>query len=87
MSSFGGRPSSSRLNNRAARLLADEGNRDLVSVASIWEITIKRRVRKLAFEGTVTDPIASGFLDIPVFGRSWKWPAIWNGTTMTHSTA
>ena len=61
--------SSSRLNNRAARLLADEGNRVFVSVASIWEITIKRRVRKLAFEGSVTDAlIASGFLDIPVLG-------------------
>ena len=45
-----------RLSRRARHLLADESNQLLFSAATIWEIQLKRRTRKL------TLPAEPGFL-------------------------
>lgn len=61
--------SSSRLADETVALLSDEANRVFVSAASIWEIAIKRRIGKLAFEGSPTDAVhATGFFEIPIQG-------------------
>lgn len=61
--------SSRRLSSNTASLLSDEANRVFVSAASIWEIAIKRRIGKLAFEGSPTEAVlATGFFEIPIQG-------------------
>jgi PIN domain nuclease of toxin-antitoxin system len=61
--------SSRRLRTETASLLSDEANRVFVSAASIWEIAIKRRIGKLAFEGSPADAVlATGFFEAPILG-------------------
>ena len=43
----------------ARAMIEDAGNRVLVSAASVWEITIKRRAGKLDFDGSPTAAIAA----------------------------
>jgi PIN domain nuclease of toxin-antitoxin system len=48
-------------------MIADAGNRVLISAGSIWEIAIKRRLGKLRFEGSPTAAItANGFEELPI---------------------
>jgi len=48
-------------------LIADAANRVLVSAGSIWEIAIKRRLGKLAFDGSPAAAItANDFEELPV---------------------
>jgi PIN domain nuclease of toxin-antitoxin system len=45
-------------------------NSVFVSAASIWEIAIKRRLGKLAFDGSASAAIgANGFLELPILPR------------------
>jgi len=47
--------------------IADATNRVLISAGSIWEIAIKRRLGKLAFDGSPTAAItANGFEELPI---------------------
>lgn len=58
------------LSVEARRLIADGGNRILVSAAVAWEIVIKRALGRLEFEGDVGDAIAEeGFEPLPVTVR------------------
>ena len=55
------------LGSRAKALIADPSNLVFVSAAAIWEIGIKRRLKKLQFSGSATDTIASnGFTELPI---------------------
>ena len=55
------------LNAAARAAIADPGNRVFVSAASIWEISIKRRSGKLAFEGSAAAAInANGFFGLAI---------------------
>ena len=59
-----------RLGDRAKALISSPSNRVFVSAVSIWEIAIKRRVGKLAFEGSPVDAIGkNAFLELPISGR------------------
>jgi PIN domain nuclease of toxin-antitoxin system len=50
------------LNADAHALIADPANQVFVSAASIWEIAIKRRLKKLEFRGSALAAIsANGF--------------------------
>jgi PIN domain nuclease of toxin-antitoxin system len=47
--------------------IADPANRVLISAASVWEIAIKRRLRKLEFDGSPAAAIAAnGFEDLAI---------------------
>jgi PIN domain nuclease of toxin-antitoxin system len=55
------------LNATARAAIADLGNHVFVSAASVWEITIKRRLGKLIFGGSACAAIgANGFHELPV---------------------
>jgi PIN domain nuclease of toxin-antitoxin system len=59
--------SSSRLGVAARAAIADPANVVFVSAASAWEIAIKRRLGKLAFDASVAAAIAAnGFVDLPI---------------------
>lgn len=56
-----------RLGAQARALIADPANQVFVSAASIWEIAIKRRRGKLAFDGSALALIdANGFHELPI---------------------
>jgi len=70
-----------RLGRRAKTFISNPSNRVFVSAASIWEIAIKRRVGKLAFEGSPVDAVGkNAFLELQVSGRDCEaagtldWP-------------
>jgi PIN domain nuclease of toxin-antitoxin system len=55
------------LNAEARALIADPANQVFISAASIWEIAIKRRLKKLDFRGSAVAAIAAnGFLELPI---------------------
>ena len=55
------------LNADMRALIADPANQVFVSAASIWEIAIKRRLKKLDFRGSAVAAIgANGFLEQPI---------------------
>jgi PIN domain nuclease of toxin-antitoxin system len=55
------------LNADARALIADPANQIFVSAASIWEIAIKRRLKKLDFRGSAVAAIgANGFNELPI---------------------
>jgi PIN domain nuclease of toxin-antitoxin system len=55
------------LNADTRAVIADPANQIFVSAASIWEIAIKRRLRKLDFRGSAVAAIgANGFLELPM---------------------
>jgi PIN domain nuclease of toxin-antitoxin system len=58
---------SAALNQHARDAIAAPDNTVFVSAASIWEIAIKRRLGKLAFDGSATAAIgANGFRELPL---------------------
>jgi PIN domain nuclease of toxin-antitoxin system len=58
-----------RVGGRAVELISELTNTVFVSAASIWEIAIKRRLGKLAFDGSVDDALAkNGFTELPISG-------------------
>jgi PIN domain nuclease of toxin-antitoxin system len=55
------------LNAEARALIADPANQVFVSAASVWEIAIKRRLKKLDFRGSAVAAIgANGFHELPI---------------------
>jgi PIN domain nuclease of toxin-antitoxin system len=55
------------LNPHARAAIEDSRNLVYVSAGSIWEIAIKRRLGKLAFQGSAVAAIsANGFLELPI---------------------
>lgn len=59
-----------RLGEGAKALISSPSNRVFVSAVSIWEIAIKRRIGKLAFEGSPVDAIGkNAFSELPISGR------------------
>ena len=55
------------LNAEARALITDSTNQVFISAASIWEIAIKRRLRKLDFRGSAVAAIATnGFHELPI---------------------
>jgi PIN domain nuclease of toxin-antitoxin system len=55
------------LNADTHALITDPVNEVFVSAASIWEIAIKRRLKKLDFRGSAVAAIsANGFLELPI---------------------
>lgn len=55
------------LNADARALIADPANQVFVSAASIWEVAIKRRLKKLEFRGSALAAIgANGFHELPI---------------------
>jgi len=61
---------STELNPACRAVIADPSNRVFVSAASVWEIGIKRRTGKLAFNGSALEAIRNnGFIELPIFGR------------------
>ncbi len=55
------------LNPAARRVIENPANAVFVSAASVWEVAIKRRLGKLAFQGSVTEAIAAnGFQSLPI---------------------
>ena len=55
------------LNVDTRAVIADPAHQIFVSAASIWEIAIKRRLRKLDFRGSAVAAIgANGFLELPM---------------------
>jgi len=55
------------LNAETQALIADPANQVFISAATIWEIAIKRRLRKLDFRGSPAAAIsANGFRELPV---------------------
>ena len=55
------------LNAEARALIVDPANEVLISAASIWEIAIKRRLKKLDFSGSAVAAIgANGFHELPI---------------------
>jgi PIN domain nuclease of toxin-antitoxin system len=55
------------LNADARALIADSANQVFISAASIWEIAIKRRLKKLDFRGSAVAAIgANGFHELPI---------------------
>jgi PIN domain nuclease of toxin-antitoxin system len=58
------------LSAAARAAIEDPRNNVFVSAVSVWEIAIKRRLGKLALEGSACDAIsANGFLELPVLPR------------------
>lgn len=71
------------LAKRARELISDEENEIFVSAASVWEIAVKRRLKKLQFQGSVAAAISrNGFLPLDISvedaeeagGLEWKHP-------------
>lgn len=55
------------LNGGARNAIEDPRNNVFVSAASVWEIATKRRLGKLAFQGSAASAIgANGFHELPV---------------------
>ncbi len=55
------------LNAEARALIADPANQVFISGVSIWEIAIKRRLKKLDFRGSAVAAIgANGFHELPI---------------------
>jgi PIN domain nuclease of toxin-antitoxin system len=55
------------LNADTRALIADPANQVFISAASIWEIAIKRRLKKLDFRGSAVAAIgANGFRELPI---------------------
>ncbi len=55
------------LNADTRAVIADPANQIFVSAVSIWEIAIKRRLRKLDFRGSAVTAIgANGFHELPI---------------------
>jgi PIN domain nuclease of toxin-antitoxin system len=55
------------LSEDARNAIEDPGNSVFVSAASVWEIAIKRRLGKLAFQGSASSAIgANGFHELPI---------------------
>jgi PIN domain nuclease of toxin-antitoxin system len=55
------------LNGDTRALIADSANQVFVSAASIWEIAIKRRLKKLDLRGSPVAAIdANGFHELPI---------------------
>lgn len=55
------------LNANARATIGDPANNIFVSAASMWEISIKRRLGKLVFHGSAAAAIgANGFHDLPI---------------------
>jgi len=55
------------LNGGTRALIADSTNQVFVSAASIWEIAIKRRLKKLDYRGSAVAAIdANGFHALPI---------------------
>jgi PIN domain nuclease of toxin-antitoxin system len=55
------------LHGAARAVIADPANQVFVSAASIWEIAIKRRLKKLDFRGAAVAAIAAnGFHELPM---------------------
>jgi PIN domain nuclease of toxin-antitoxin system len=55
------------LNAAARALIADPANQVFISGASIWEIAIKRRLKKLDLRGSAVAAIAAnGFHELPI---------------------
>jgi PIN domain nuclease of toxin-antitoxin system len=55
------------LNADTRALIADPANQVFISAASIWEIAIKRRLKKLDFRGSAVAAIgANGFHELPI---------------------
>jgi PIN domain nuclease of toxin-antitoxin system len=55
------------LNADTCALIADPANQVFISAASIWEIAIKRRLKKLDFRGSAVAAIgANGFHELPI---------------------
>jgi PIN domain nuclease of toxin-antitoxin system len=59
--------SSSRITDGARAAIANPANAIFVSAASVWEVAIKRRLGKLAFDGSAARAIAAnGFFELPI---------------------
>jgi PIN domain nuclease of toxin-antitoxin system len=55
------------LNAETHALITDPANQVFISAASIWEIAIKRRLKKLDFRGSAVAAIAAnGFHELPI---------------------
>jgi PIN domain nuclease of toxin-antitoxin system len=55
------------LHDDVRAMIADPANQVFVSAASIWEIAIKRRLKKLEFRGSAVAAIsANGFRELPI---------------------
>ena len=55
------------LTRRVRSAIEEPHNAVFVSAASVWEIATKRRLGKLAFDGSVSAAIsANGFLELPI---------------------
>lgn len=55
------------LNAGIRALVADPANQVFISAVSIWEIAIKRRLKKLDFRGSAVAAIgANGFHELPI---------------------
>ncbi len=56
-----------KLAKRVRELIGDTDNEVFVSAASVWEIAVKRRLRKLEFDGSVVAAISrNGFLPLDI---------------------
>ena len=76
------------LNADARALIADSANQVFISAASIWEIAIKRRLKKLDFRGSAVAAIgANGFHELPICRLTRRWQAPLHGNTTIRSTA
>jgi PIN domain nuclease of toxin-antitoxin system len=61
---------SERLSGEAVGSISDEANDVAVSAATIWEISIKRSLGKLAVDGDVCEHIeGQSFRELPIIGR------------------
>lgn len=55
------------LGHDAASAIADPDNNVFVSAASVWEIAIKQKARRLSFAGSPAEAIGrNGFLPLPI---------------------
>jgi PIN domain nuclease of toxin-antitoxin system len=54
------------LNADTRAVIADPSDQIFVSAASIWEIAIKRQLRKLDFRGSAVAASANGFLELAI---------------------
>ena len=58
---------SPQLGSEAERIIEDPATEAFVSVASIWEISLKRGIGKMRFEGEVSEWMDAGLMyDLPV---------------------
>jgi PIN domain nuclease of toxin-antitoxin system len=59
--------SARELGREAVSVIADAENRVFVSAASVWEIAIKQKARRLSFAGSPAEAIArNGFLPLAI---------------------